>query len=315
MSAISPPETWIRKLPKPSWPSGLPKLERVAVEAEPSDRTMVLSYALSLLSAVLLVLLVNLTVVSQLQHYAAQHRLYHQLRLSLAEGSVPIGQLDVNGALVAPGTPIALLEIPEIGVHEVVVEGSTSQETKLGVGHRRDTPFPGQAGVAVLEGRSAAYGGVFKHLDELTRGATFTVTTGQGVSTYRVLGVRDASTKLPELTTDAGRMTLVTAAGRPYMPSGVLRVDADLISKTYPRPPVALGPGAIAGDEQALTGDRSRISSLAWLLELLVVLGVGAVWAWKRWDRFAAWVVFAPLLTVTAFAAADRVCDLLPNLL
>ena len=36
-----------------------------------------------------------------------------QLRLSLAEGSVPIGRARTsNGQLVAPGTPVALLETP-----------------------------------------------------------------------------------------------------------------------------------------------------------------------------------------------------------
>jgi LPXTG-site transpeptidase (sortase) family protein len=315
MSVVSAPGTWRRKLPRPSWPQGWPRVQRVAREAEPDDRTVVLSYAMSLLSALVLVLLVNLTLVSQLQHYAAQHRLYDELRLSLAEGSVPIGQLDANGHLVAPGTPIALLQIPELGVKEVVVEGSTSEETKLGVGHRRDTPFPGQAGVSVLIGRKAAYGGVFGHLDRLTRGQTFTVTTGQGVSTYRVIGARGPGTRLPTLAAGSGRLTLVTATGHPFMPSGVLRVDADLISKAFPRPPVAIGPGAIADDEQALKGDHGGLSALAWLLELLVVLGVAAVWAWKRWDVLATWVVFTPLLAVTALAAADRVCDLLPNLL
>lgn len=315
MTVVSTPGTWRRKVPRPTWPSGWPRVQRVAREADPDDRTVVLSYAMSLLSALVIVLVVNLTLVSQLQHYAAQHRLYGELRQTLAEGSAPIGQLDVTGHLVQPGTPIALLQIPELGVKEVVVEGSTSDQTKLGVGHRRDTPFPGQAGVSVLIGRKAAYGGVFAHLDQLTAGQTFSVTTGQGVSTYRVIGVRSATTQLPTLTTGAGRLTLVTATGHPFMPSGVLRVDADLVSKAFPRPAVTLGPGAIASDEQALKGDHSGVSTLAWLLELLVLLGVAAVWAWKRWDVLATWVVFTPLIAVTALAAADRVCDLLPNLL
>src|SRR5262249_41980807 len=151
--------------------------------------------------------------------------------------------------------------------------------------------------------------------DELRPGETFTVTTGQGVSTYRVLALRTGTTQLPALAPDAGRLTLVTATGRPFMPNGVLRVDADLVSKTQPGPTPVLGARAINANEQTLTGDHSRIAGLAWLLELLVVLGIAAVWSWKRWDHLPTWVVFVPLITVTAFAAADRVCDLLPNLL
>jgi sortase A len=46
-----------------------------------------------------------------------------------------------------------------------------------------------------------------------------------------------------------------------------------------------------------------------------VLLAVGAAFAWKLWDRRAAWLVFFPLILVTALACADRACDLLPNLL
>jgi LPXTG-site transpeptidase (sortase) family protein len=304
-----------RRGPLPSWPSRLPRLRRVERAEVPDAVTVVASYGLTLLSVVLLALLANLTVVSQLQHFTAQHTLYDQLRLSLAEGSAPIGQLDVNGHLVARGTPVALLDIPELGVKEVVVEGTASRQTKVGVGHRPDTPLPGQPGVSVLMGRAAAYGGVFGRLSQLEPGETFTVTTGQGRSTYRVVGVRKGSVKLPALEGSAGRLTLVTAAGSPFLPHGVLRVDADLVSPSYPRPPVAFAGGVIDDAEQGLAGDPSRLFSLSWLLELLVVVAVGAVWVWKRWSHQATLIVFGPVVAAVGLACADRICDLLPNLM
>lgn len=304
------------KLPAaPAWPAGLPRVQRVAREAPPDWRTLVLSSALSLISLVIITLLFNLTVVSQLQHWSAQHRLYGELRLSLAEGSVPIGQLDVNGQLVAAGTPVALLDIPRLGTHEVVVEGTSSQVTKLGVGHRRDTPMPGQPGVSVLMGRASAYGGPFRNIGELRSGDVFTVTTGQGIARYRVIGARTGIVELPVLGPEDGRLTLATARGRPFQPSGVLYVDAELTSKAQPRPAVAIAPGVLSHDDQVMAGNTSRAFSLSWLAELLLAMSLAAVWAWKRWSRPATWIVFVPVLAMIALACADRFDDLLPNLL
>jgi hypothetical protein len=51
----------------------------------------------------------------------------------------PAGQVDDGGRLLALGTPVAVLDVPRIGVHEVVGEGTTA-----GVLHRaRSAPPPG----------------------------------------------------------------------------------------------------------------------------------------------------------------------------
>jgi len=316
MTAVTDIEALGRRRPSlPSWPRRLPRLRRVERVQAPDAIATAASYGLTILSAALLALLFNLAIVSQLQHTTAQHTLYDRLRVSLAEGSAPIGQLDAHGHLVARGTPVALLEIPELGLKEVVVEGTASRQTKVGVGHRPDTPLPGQPGVSVLMGRAAAYGGVFGRIDRLQPGKTFTVTTGQGVSTYKVIGARKGTVKLPALDASAGRLTLVTAAGSPFLPHGVRRVDADLVSTSYPRPPIAFAAGVIDDSEQGLAGDPSRVFSLSWLLELMVVVAVGAVWVWKRWSHQATLIVFGPILAAVGLACADRICDLLPNLM
>ena len=293
-----------------SWP----QLQRVRRATPPSPRALLISYALSVLSAMLIAVLVNLTVISQFQHVTAQRSLYAALRLSLAAGSAPIGQTDVNGQLVVPGTPIALLQIPAIGVDEVVVEGATSSQTRRAVGHSRDSPFPGQPGVSVLMGRQAAYGGVFGDLDRLRSGDLITVTTGQGISQYRVIGPRTGTVELPGLGADQGRLMLISASGLPFMPDGTVRVDAALVTKAFPRPTPVFSSGALTSQEKPMAGDDSHAVLLSWLLELLVVIAVGAVVAWHRWDRRAAWIIFLPLILVTSLACADRICDLLPNL-
>lgn len=307
---------WRRRLPEaPAWTRRIPRVRRVPRATRPDPVLVAASYALTILSAALLVMLVNVTLVSQLQHFTAQHRLYDELRLNLAQGSTPIGQTDGNGRLVEPGTPMALLKIPALGIREVVVEGAASQQTKLGVGHRPDTALPGQPGVSVLMGRAAAYGGVFGSIDRLKPGETFAVQTGQGQATYKVLGVRGKDTKLPALSGDAGQLTLITASGPPFLPQKTVFVDAQLVSKPFPRPAAAVSLGVFDPSEKPLASDTGRMFSLSWLMELLVLLAAGSVWAWKRWGHPGTWVVFAPMLAVTALACADRISDLLPNLM
>lgn len=306
--------TLLRSVPL-RWPDRLPKVKREAIAEPPDYRAVIVSYAMTMVSVCLLVLLANLLLIGPIQHFTAQHRLYGELRRELAEGSVPIGQTDVSGHLTKPGSPIALLTIPSLGIREVVVEGTSSRQTMEGVGHRRDTPLPGQPGSSVLMGRAAAYGGVFGHLADLSPGARFTVQTGQGIADYRVIGVRTATTKLPVLTADMGRLTLMTATGGAFRPSGVLRVDAELVSQPFQRPAPVLASNGIRRAEQALHGDTSPAFALSWLAELLVLLVIAATWAWKRWLRAATWIVFAPVLTVVALLVAGDICTFLPNLM
>jgi sortase A len=310
------PQMARRRGPARAWTQRLPRVQRVEDAKPPSTLVFVYSWALTLLAFTMLTLVVNVTLISQLQHFASQHSLYQQLRSTIADQSVPIGQRDVNGHLVERGTPIALLTIPELGIKEVIVQGAASDQTKLGVGHRSDTPFPGQPGSVVLLGRASAYGGVFGNLSKLRAGDQFTVTTGQGKSTYQVIGASEREKiSLPALTGAQGRITLFTSSGPSFFPTGVLRLDADLITKPYAPAPRVISQGAYGPSEKPLAGDPNRINALAWLLELLVLVAVGAVWAWKRWSQPAMWIVFVPVLAATGLAVADHVADLLPNLM
>ena len=135
-----------------------------------------------------------------------------------------------DNVLLSDGDPVARLEIPSLGVDQIVVEGTASAALTKGPGHRRDTFLPGQAGVSVLMGRATAYGGPFGRIQELPPGETISVITGQGEHIYRVLGVRYAGDPSPAFKPGTGRLVLETARGGPYMPSGVVRVDAELVS-------------------------------------------------------------------------------------
>lgn len=270
--------------------------------------------ALLVLLATALCLVLHLSIVSGLQHRASQAQAFASLRETLAKGTAPVAQTGGDGRLLPMGTPVALLEVRSLGLREVVGEGTTSGVLKTGPGHRRDSPLPGQAGTSVIFGRLAGYGGPFSRLSRVKVGATIKVTTGEGISEYRVTGKRRAGDpKPPPLGARKGRLQLVTATGTPFMPSGVLRIDADLVSETLASPP--LGAGTVTKAEQTLAGDPSTAWALVLWLQALVVIAIAAVWSWSRWGRHQTWIVFLPLAVLTGLGASGQLVELLPNLL
>lgn len=283
---------------------------------QPAQWRTVTALALLMFAVVILGQVLNIVLVSSLQHANTQARLYDDLRLSLSEGSAPLAPLAADGRPVAPGTPLALLSIGSLGIREVVVEGTAAGQTMLGVGHRRDTPLPGQPGTSVLMGRSGAYGGVFRNLDKLVPGTRFSVVTGQGSADYEVIGLRRAGDVAPPAPAgDEGRLTLTTAAGVPYLPDDVLRADAKLVSKPFARAGQAFVPGSLPEAERALGQDTGNLATTVLALQLLILAVAGGLWAWFRWGKREAWLVFLPVLAAVSVAAGTQFNYLLPNLL
>lgn len=261
-------------------------------------------------------LLLQLVLVSSVQHRASQQRAFEAFRGDLALGTAPVGPTDANGNPLAPGSPVGYIEIPSLGLKEVVVEGTTSSNLFTGPGHRRDTPLPGQPGVSVLLGRKATYGAPFAEIDRLRPEARIHVTTGQGRFDYRVIGVRREGERLPPaLAAGAGRLTLVTAAGRAFAPSGVLRVDADLLSPTVPGVARPINAASLPTAEQIMGADTGTLWALALWLQALVVVVLGATWAWHRWGRARTWAIFFPPLAFVGVSVSGEAARLLPNLL
>ncbi|MET9729555.1 class E sortase [Streptomyces sp. NPDC006458] len=272
--------------------------------------------ALSILAALLLGLVADAGLVSDLRQSRDRQVDHAALRLALANGTAPIGQSAGGSKAPTPGEPVALLEIPALHLREVVREGTTAGDLARGPGHRRDTPLPGQSGTSVVLGRQATYGGPFRHIDELNTGDTFTVTTGQGRHTYRVIGPRRAGDPQPPAPENGrGRITLVTADGTPFMPRGILRVDADLVSDVQPTPAPAVAAGALPQDEKPMAGGESAWLALVLWGQALVLAAAALAWAHARWGRPHTWVVGVPLLGALGLAVADQALMLLPNLL
>lgn len=272
--------------------------------------------ALLAFGALALGFLFNLVIVSQLVHARDQEVIYADFRSDLANAVAPVGQTDVNGAILTPGAPVAVLEIPDLGIKEVVLEGTTSTVTQSGPGHRRDTVLPGQPGVSVIYGRQAAFGGPFGQLEILQPGMAITVTTGQGVAEYEVLDVRRPGDPLPSpLAAGQGRLTLLTGMGPRFLPTDVLRVDAQLITDPQPAPGRIITAASLDSAEQPMAGDPAGLVPLLLWLQLLLVAVVATIWLTLRWGRWQAWLIAVPVIFFIGVMASMSAARLLPNLL
>lgn len=290
---------------------------RTTTEIPPlSPRLQVARAALIMIFIMSVTLLLQLTVIGGLQHSAAQERKFDEFRSQLANGIAPIGPTDNLNRALAIGAPVAYLEVPEIGLRQVIVEGTTSTALFSGPGHRRDTVLPGQVGTSIVMGRAAAFGGPFADIEQLEAGDEVVVTTGQGEYEFEVIGVRREGDPVPApVATGSSRLVLATADGRPYLPEGVLRVDADLVGTAVVGPARAYSAATLPSSEQLMGADTSTLWALALWIQVLIALSLGAVWSWHRWGHAQAWVVFLPPLLLVGLATSSQVARLLPNLL
>jgi sortase A len=270
--------------------------------------------ALLLLAVVLLGFVVYLYGLSDVQEARSQALLYSQFQLELANQVAPLGPdgpngLDGAGGPTIPGSPVAILNIPSIGIRDlVVVQGTTPQNLMVGPGHRADSPLPGQPGMVQIYGRRATFGAPFSRLGELRPGDIITAITGQGTSTYTVAAAAPSTMIIKD--PSPGRMVLLTAYS-PTVPSYYYQVDADLTSSIKPSPGVA---PAVYSTELPLANDTSTLAmTMVWSLALILVAALGTLAA-IRWSPWAAYLVGIPLAMAVLWNLYESLAALLPNL-
>lgn len=313
--AEQPPDPYVPRTPRPPRPPRRAPKARPARPPLSPAQTSVRMVA-GLLAALLLGMVLYLTGFSRLSHVVSQDRLNADLRAELSAGTAPVSEGDFNDVLLPDGVPLAQLTIPRIGVDETIAEGTTSGVLMGGPGHRRDTVLPGQAGTSVIMGRAAAFGGPFGRIQELQPGDKITVVTGQGEQKFEVIGVRYAGDLAPApITSGEARMLLVTARGPAFLPSGVLRVDAKLVSEVQAPGARATTKASLKPAEKEMGYDPSHLWALVFVLQAMVAAEVGAVWTRGRIGARQAWIVFVPVGLVLALAMANQLSRLLPNLL
>lgn len=213
---------------------------------------------------------------------------------------------------IAPG-PVAVLEIPAIGVHQVVVEGATTTDLKEGPGHVPGTPLPGEYGNAVVIGHRSIYGSPFGSLDQLHAGDGITVLTGQGLFNYTVSRVTRVHPGQQDVVgpTTSSRLTLVTSVSA--FSSDRLAVVAKLQGPPVgvpQRPPVYVGQ-----DRLGMVGDSSGAFIAILAAQALVIALIVTVRLYRRWPPAAAYLVTTPVILALLLVVFENLDRFLPGTL
>jgi sortase A len=155
-----------------------------------------------------------------------------------------------NPIVIKEGDPIAIIDIPNIGVTKYVVAGVQTADLKKGPGHYPETPFPGELGNASIAGHRTTYGEPFRHLDDLNIGDPIIITDLMGrkftylVSNQQVVGATDSWVVA---TTDPTKAILTLTTCHPEFSAKqrlIISAELDLTQSG-----IAASPAAMYADE------------------------------------------------------------------
>jgi sortase A len=271
---------------------------------KPLDARRLATQLLFTFSAVCLGFLVFVGPLSKLPQKRAQNGLQRALATRLRKSRAYVG-----GAIPA-GSPIARIDIPRLGLHQVVVEGTSADQLRKGPGHLPVSPLPGQPGNAVLAGHRWAWGAPFSGIDGLRRGDPIIVLTGQGSFTYRVEGHRlvGSSDVAPFEATRDNRLTMVTAANlsasQRWVVTASLNGDPQAAPQGRPR--------VLSSHEGGLVGQRGLLGILALWLEVLLMVAVGTVFLYRVLPRWSSYLITTPVVLAVLWIVYANLARLLP---
>jgi sortase A len=221
------------------------------------------------------------------------------------------------GEAPAEGSGFGIIEIPRIGVRQVMVEGVAKEDLKKGPGHYPGTPLPGQAGNAAVAGHRTTYGAPFNRVDELQPGDPIEIYTAQGHFRYEVMApppgvgiqrgpgwfsVKPTQTSVLD-PTDDNRLTL-TACHPKHSASQRIIVQAKLVNvpaATTPPPKgeSASSPTTSTVNEEALFAGEPNAKWPALAFgALFLAVWLLAWWVGGRWKRWPAYLLAAPAMAV-----------------
>lgn len=262
------------------------------------------AWMLSAVGVVLLAFVGYLLLGSSVQAHRAQDVAYAKIRQQLADGVAPVS------GVVPAGTPIGVLEIPALDLHQALFQGSTSEQTVDGPGLKSDTAFPGASGNAVVVGRRATFGAPFRDLGKLEVGDEITVATGLGKARFTVDVVRRSDDPASTIANAASRITLVTSDPA-LTPTRQIVVSAARVGTPYPAATTPVARDAEAPGQR--TWDRA-IFVLLWTQLLLVVAWATTRLALRFGNR-SVWIGAVPVVLFVLWNLFEGVAVLLPNTL
>jgi sortase A len=108
---------------------------------------------------------------------------------------------------------VGRIEIPRLGVHAIVAEGTDPRTLRRSVGHVAGTALPGEPGNTALAGHRDSF---FVHLKDLRLGDRVRVTTPDGVFEYRVDSRSVVEPDQTEVLASSGEPTLTLITCFPF---------------------------------------------------------------------------------------------------
>jgi sortase A len=288
--------------------SGPPRLADSPGPLRFLGRTLVIAGVLSLLFAFFQITVANIT------ERRAQRTLRGAFDDLLRSGAGLGAGIDGKQHVIARGSPVALIEIPALGLRKVVVEGTDAEQLKRGPGHLRNSFVPGQPGHAVIVGRRTTYGAPFRRLNLLRSGDDVIVTTPYGRFPFRVRSVQELTPgkadRLKE--SENGLLTLATS-DPPYTPHGALVVDTELTSdpSAFPDPPRVRGR---AGSVD-FTGNVGALPGVALSGTLLFGAIAAAQVLYRRWRRWPTYLLTTPVIVALLFMWMEGLVSMMPSTL
>jgi len=238
-----------------------------------------------------------------------QHHLKDQFK-TVQQGPPPNPQV----ALPPPpeGDAVAIIEIPKINVNKAVVQGVGTEDLKKGPGHYPSTPMPGEKGNAAIAGHRTTYGHPFYDLDALKPGDDIYISTRAGKFHYQVdhstnVDPHDVAVLDP---TQDNRLTLTTCTPR-FSAAQRLIVVSRLIGPAVEAPPPAPTQVRVLA-KAGLSGKQSaKAPAIQW--GVLAALVFFATWyVARRWRRWPAYFIGAPVFLFVLFFFFENVARLLP---
>ena len=264
-----------------------------------------------------------------LRHTFVSDAKSNQLELALnqatAQDALPTGPPAVAPTTIAPaeGQPVGDLRIPKIGINQIMVEGTNTQDLRKGPGHYTGTPLPGQSGNASVAGHRTTYGHPFYNLDGVVVGDPVVITTVQGVFVYDTVKSEVVSPNDNSVLKDtSGHMLTLTTCNPRFSASSRLVVVAQLAHTKLFRGVAAGNPTAKAPAPQTAQptsgalGGASDGQVLTAVLWGIVVCGVGALvllmaYFFRR-QRWAIWGAGTVGVLVLLYFFFGAVTPLLP---
>ena len=232
--------------------------------------------------------------------------MYKDLKQDLAQAVVPVSGVDRTGY-----TARVSFRSRRLGLEQVFVEGSASEQTMKGPGLQPDSRAARPAGLSILVGRRATFGAPFAHLDETAAGDIIVVTTGQGRFEYVVDIVR--TTDAPAHQDRGGPGAAVAGdLGPGDHPDPLSSWSPPSSTARLSRPRRA--PRAPPDNSPARAARATLVALLLWS-QLLLVVTCAFTWAALSVPGRALWIGAVPVFIAILWNVFENLAVLLPNTL